>query len=167
MRPSTIESLHESLAMWQEMKETGEGLAFMADEIIEEIQGKISSLEYLLGQLAIHGTGLTLKDSKRDAWGIVLPDASQAGRYRWQAFQRDGFTGHCTHDTPELCVGDMLDDGYTMVDLGALDRLATTVEWQRGMEVVAVIQACNTGLLSFEDAMRKREEIYARYSVAA
>ena len=57
----------------------------------------------------------------------------------------------------------MLDDGYALLDMGALDRLSGTAEWQRGMEIVAVIQACNAGQLSFEDAMRKREEIYSRY----
>ncbi|MBU5976893.1 hypothetical protein KQW06_31545 [Pseudomonas aeruginosa] len=149
MRPSTVERLKESLASWGEMKEKGGAYAEYADEMIERFQVKLILLEHLLCQFTIHGLGLTLKHHSRDAWGVLLSDASQLGRFRWQAFQRDGFTGHCTHDTPELCIGDMLDDGYVLLDMGALDRLSSTAEWQCGMEIVAVIQACNAGQMTF------------------
>ncbi|WP_047229972.1 hypothetical protein [Pseudomonas brassicacearum] len=167
MRPSTVKSLKDSLANWGEMKEEGGAFAEYADEMIEQFQVKLILLEYLLCQFFIHGIGLTLKHRSREAWGVLVPDASEQGRFRWQAFQSDGFTGHCTHDTPELCIGDMLDDGYALLDMGALDRVSGTAEWKRGMEIVAVIQACNAGQLSFEDAMRKRTEIYSRYAKAA
>ncbi|MFC0668589.1 hypothetical protein ACFSKY_23200 [Azotobacter chroococcum] len=164
MRPSTPERLKASLRDWLEMKETGEGLACCADEMIEQIQAKLAVLEQLLGELAAHGMGFTLKHGQHDAWGMICPDASEPGRYRWQAFRRDGFTGHSTFDSSEQCLGDLVDNGYTLPDPGALDRLADTVEWQRGMEVVAVIQACNAGRMSYEDALRAREAIDARYA---
>lgn len=167
MHPSTVDSLRDSIASWVEMKNEGGPFTEYADEMIEQFQVKLQLLEHLLCQFVIHGLGLTMKHRSRDAWGIVIPDATQQGRFRWQAFQRDGFTGHCTHGTPELCIGDMLDDGYVLVDMGALDRLSATAEWQRGMEVVAVIQACNAGQMSFEDAMRKHKEIYSRYQDVA
>lgn len=165
--PSTVERLKESLASWREIKAEGKSFGAIVDEMIEQQQAKLECLVSLLDLFAIHGIGLTLKHHRLESWGIVLPDASQPGRFRWQAFQRDGFTGHCTHNTPELCIGDMLDDGYTVLDMGALDRLSATVEWARGMEIVGVIQACNAGMLSFEDAMQKREEIHSRYQAAA
>jgi len=145
MRPSTPERLKASLQDWLEMKETGEGLACCADEMIEQIQAKLAVLEPLLDELAAQGMGFTLKHCQHDAWGMICPDASEPGRYRWQAFRRDGFTGHSTFDSSEQC-------------------LADTVEWQRGMAVVAVIQACNAGRMSYEDALRAREAIDARYA---
>ena len=167
MRPSTPDSLRQSHADWELIKTKGGELAHYAEEMIEVISAKLLLLEFLLDQFKNHGLGMTLKHSKRDAWGIVLPDASEPGRFRWQAFQRDGFTGHSTHETPELCIGEMLDDGYVLLDMGVLDRLAATVEWQRGMEIVAVIQACNAGQMTFEEGTRKHEEILLRYQNAA
>lgn len=167
MVPSTLESLRESLADWLAAKETGEDFACLADELISRTQGKISSLELLFGLFASHGLGLTLKHQDRDAWGVLTEDASEPGRFRWTQFQRDGFTGHCTHDTPELCLGDMLDDGYTVLDQGALDRLCVTREWQRGSQITAIIQACNAGHMSWEEANRRAAEIKQQYQEVA
>ncbi|MCC9289610.1 hypothetical protein [Pseudomonas aeruginosa] len=164
MRPSTVEGLEDSVASWAEMKEEGGAIAEYADVMIEQFQVKLILLEYLLCQYTIDGLRLTLKHRSGDAWGDLIPDAYQQGRFRWQAIQRDGFSGHCTHETPELCIGDMVDDGYALLDMGPLDRLSATAEWQRAMEIVAVIQACYAGQMSFEDAMRKREDIYSRYA---
>ncbi|MBB4868161.1 hypothetical protein HNP46_007081 [Pseudomonas nitritireducens] len=164
MRPSTVESLKKSLCELQQVLIDGGPFADRAEEAIDRTQAKLFLLEFLVGQLEV---GLTLKHCMRDAWGIILPDASQPGRFRWQAFQRDGFTGRNTFDSMEECLGDLVDDGYGAPDPGALDRVADTVEWRRGMEIVGLIQSCNAGLLSFENAMQQREEIYARYQAAA
>lgn len=167
MFPSTLENLRESLADWQAEKEAGHGLACVADELMGMIQEKIISLELLTKLYAEHGLGLTVKHRSREAWCVLTGDASEPGRYRWTQFQRDGFTGHCTHDTPELCLGDMMDDGYTVLDQGALERLCGTPEWQRGTEITAIIQACNAGLMSWEEANRKAAEVKQQYPEAA
>jgi hypothetical protein len=167
MFPSTLENLRESLADWQAEKQAGHGLACVADELMSMIQEKIISLELLHQLYTTHGLGLTLKHRNREAWCVLTEDASAPGRYRWTQFQRDGFTGHCTHDTPELCLGDMMDDGYTVLDQGALERLCGTPEWQRGSEITAIIQACNAGLMSWEEANRKAVEVKQRYQEAA
>ena len=167
MAPSTLESLRNSLAEWQEMKGTGDGLAVLADEQIGVTQRKIISLESLIALFAMHGVGLTLKHRNREAWGVLTMDASDPGRYRWTQFQRDGFTGHCTHDTPELCLGDMVDDGYIVPDQGALDRVYGTPEWERGSQITAIIQACNAGLMSWDEANRNAMEVKQLYQEAA
>jgi len=167
MRPSTLESLQESLSIWKEWVESEAPKCNIASGMVGEIQGKIHLLEYLLGEYRRHGIGLTLKHHERDFWGILLPDATEPNRFRWQGFQRDGFTGHCTYDSAELCIGDMLDSGLCIVDLCALDRLSCTLEWERGMAIVAVIQASNAGLISWDEANQKHAEIVARYGKAA
>lgn len=50
---------------------------------------------------------------------------------------------------------------------GALDRLCGTPEWQRGSEITAIIQACNAGLMSWEEANRKAIEVKQRYQEVA
>lgn len=167
MAPSTLDRLRKSLADWQETKESGEGFACLADEMIESIQGKIITLETVVGLFAVVGLGLILKHHNRDAWGVLTEDASAPGRYRWTQFQRDGFTGHCTHASPELCLGDMVDDGYSVLDSGALDRLYGTAEWLRGTAITAVIQACNAGQISWEEANRKAKEVQLQYREVA
>ncbi|WP_173425591.1 hypothetical protein [Stutzerimonas stutzeri] len=167
MRPSTVESLKESLAIWQELEAGDLAQRSLVTEMAGEIQRKILSLESLLGLYAVHGLGLTLKHCRTDSWGILSEDSSEPGRYRWTMFGKDGFTGHCTQDTAELCIGDMLDDGFMIPDMGALERLSCTTEWQRGMEVCAVIQACNAGRLSWQEANDRYAEIDQRYRSAA
>lgn len=167
MRPSTVESLKESLATWLEFESSDGGHQALANQMAREIERKIISLESLLDLYTHHGLGLTLKHCRSELWGILAADASEPGRYRWTIFSKDGFQGHSTQDTPELCIGDMLDDGFTIPDMGALERLAGTTEWQRGMEVCAVIQACNAGLLSWQEANNRYAEIDARYRRAA
>jgi len=163
MAPSTLEGLRKSLSEWKAEKESGEGLAVIADEVIGTIEGKIISLEKLMADFTHYGLGLTLKHHARDAWGVLTEDASDRGRYRWTQFQRDGFTVHCTHDTAEYCLGDMVDEGYTVLDSGALDRLCGKPEWQRGTEITAIIQASNAGLISWEEANRRAIEIKQKY----
>lgn len=167
MAPSTFEGLRKSLSEWKAEKESGDGLAVIADEVINTIERKITSLELLMAEFTQHGLGLTVKHHARDTWGVLTEDASDRGRYRWTQFQRDGFTGHCTHDTPERCLGDMVDEGYIVPDEGALDRLCGKPEWQRGTEITAVIQASNAGLISWEEANRRAFEIKLKYPEVA
>lgn len=167
MRPSTVESLKESLAVWLELESTDHAQQSLVGEMAREIQCKIISLESLLQLYAQQGLGFTLKHCRSESWGVLSKDATEPGRFRWTLFNKGGFTGHSTQDTAELCIGDMLDDGFTIPDMGALERLSGTTEWQRGMEVCAVIQACNAGLLSWQEANNRYAEIDQRYRTAA
>lgn len=167
MRPSTLDGLREQLSDWREQQAEGGPMAFFAQEVIDGLEGKLSLLLSLIDAFQVSPMGFTLKHPSQDSWGIILPDASQPGRYRWQGFRADGFTGHCTFDTAELCLGDMVDFGLKVPDPGALDRNASTQTWQRGMEMLAVVQACNSGLISWDESCRRREEISSRYPQAA
>lgn len=167
MRPSTVEGLREQLADWKAQQDEGGPLAHFAQEVIEGIERKLSLLNSMIEAFKGDPLGFTLKSRSQDFWGVILPDASDVGRYRWQGFRADGFTGHCTFDTPELCLGDMIDSGLEIPDQGALDRHANTPTWLRGMEMLAVVQACNSGLISWDESCKKREEISARYEQAA
>ena len=167
MLPSTLDELQNSLVWWREMEETGEGLACIAGELIDGIERKICALKSVIELYRQHGMGLILKHSERDTWGILSEDASDAGRYRWTIFDKDGFSGHCTYDTPVLCLGDMVDFGCVAHDPGALERMSVTEQWRQGSEITAIIQACNAGLISWEEANRRAEIVKAKVEVAA
>jgi len=97
------------------------------------------------------GTELSTEDGQRHA--IFLPDASSPGKYRYQMFDANGFSAHSTHDTPEKAVADAVQSGYHVHNPGILDRLAGTEEWAHGMAISAVMQAHNSGQMSWSEAM--------------
>lgn len=168
MRPSTPESIQESLDIWVAwMSKPQKALAREAREIVAELREKKTLLESLLIELKTSGLGLTLRHKTQQRWGLILSDATEPGRFRWQEFGPDGFTGHHTHDTPEECLGDMVDCGYSHLDEGALCRLSSTALWRKGMQVTCVIQAANARLLTWEQAHQRIMDINATYEKEA
>lgn len=168
MRPSTLEGLRKQLDDWKEHQQGGDGLLkALAQEVIDGLERKISTLISLLDAAQGNLVGLTLKHPTDDRWGMILPDASSPGRFRWQGFRADGFTGHCTFDSPELCLGDMLDSNLEVPDPGALDRLADTSTWKIGSEILGLVQACNAGQISWDEANAQAEAIKRKYQEVA
>lgn len=168
MRPSTLESLRQQREEWLcHLREDGGLLGDVAQEIIAKLERRISALASVLDAAQGNLIGLTLKHPTDERWGMILPDASSPGRFRWQGFRADGFTGHCTFDSPELCLGDMIDSNLEVPDPGALDRLAATSKWRRGSEILGLVHACNAGLISWDDANAQAEVIKQKYQEVA
>lgn len=165
MRPPSLESLQESLDHWMEFltPDGDQARSAYAAEIISEIQGKLVALESLLRLFDVVGLGLTVRHAQHESWGMLLMDATEPGRFRWQEFKAYGFVSHHTYDTPAECLGDMVDSGYLIHDPDALVRLSSTVEWKRGVEVTAVIQAANARLISWVEANQEIEKINTAY----
>ena len=129
--------------------------AFLEDYTLPHKEGEHRALEAAFAAHAQHGDGTELsnKDGRRHA--ILLPDASNPGKYRYQMFDERGFMSHSTHDTPEDAVADAVSQGYHVHNPGILDRLAGTDEWAHGMAVNAVMQAHNGGQIDWRTAMDK------------
>jgi hypothetical protein len=51
----------------------------------------------------------------------------------------------------EEAVETMLREGYRIVEAGALDKVASTARWARGVHVAALRQRCQEGLMSFPE----------------
>ncbi len=167
MQPSTLESIAESIEIWEAWQsETDPELNALALETLAELREKKALLEMLLGEYQTFGPGFTLKHKDRPRWRFILRDASQPGRFRWQEFACNGFIGHYTYSTPEECLGDMVDDDYLIPDHDALERIHTSVEWLRGMEITNVIQAANARLITWEEGNRRLEAINTSYGLA-
>lgn len=118
----------------------------------------------LHAQFKQRGHGFELKHGSRDSWAVLLPDASSPGKYRYQMYDKNGFSAHSTHDTPEKALDDAITAGYTQPDVGALERLSNDVAWQRGMELSAVVQAMNSKQISWEEGNKRAAEIVDRYA---
>lgn len=102
-----------------------------------------------------HGDGTELSDKEGRRHIVLLPDASNPGKYRYQTFDSQGFSSHSTHDTPEKAVADAASQGYTVSNPGILDKLAGTDEWAHGMAINAIMQAHNSGQMPWAEAMDK------------
>lgn len=107
------------------------------------------------------GDGCELATVDGARFCVLLPDASQPGRYRWQGFDARGFFTHSTHATPADAVADAARAGFVVPAPGILDRLAAAPEWARGMAAADVMQRHNAGMLSWPDACAELERINA------
>jgi len=99
-------------------------------------------------------------------WGtkqhaIVVPDASEPGKWRASYYDSLSFSGHDTFATQDEVLVDLVAYDYTEPAPGSLDRLSQTDEWAHGMAVVQINKY--VGTLQFaaqsataEDAKRLR-----------
>lgn len=157
MRTPTVETLKQCIAEYEQELETP--LKPLLTEVVSSLRKDLQTLEMLTREFEAFGLGFTVKHGKREAWGAIFPDASTPGAYRWQEFGLDGFIAHSTHPTPQLCLGDLVDSGFTTPDQGALERLSGTARWRKGNAITAIIQACNSGLLSWQQANQRCQDI--------
>lgn len=92
-------------------------------------------------------------------WKMILPDASEPGHWRTQAFDEKGFFGHATFASKELAIEEAAVSGYSVRDDGALDRIQDTPAFQRGIFVSDLIRQVNSQQITHNEA-EKRLAIY-------
>lgn len=92
----------------------------------------------------------------RAGWGMVIQDASEAGKWRLQTFDECGFSGHQVYRERLEALEAMVDQGYTTKDSGRLDQLAETKKWKEGMEILEMISRVNAGSMSYGEFHAKR-----------
>lgn len=93
--------------------------------------------------------GVECRMLERDAWAFVVPDVSGAEPWRIQRFDLDGFVGHGSYGTLAEAVQGMLQEGYRITDAGALDRVAASTRWAKGVRRAAVMQKHQEGLITY------------------
>lgn len=135
---------------------------------METIQTMISAnplyLRLLKARYGKRG-GLILRYPKTALWCVVLRDASQHGRWRYQCFDLDGFLSHHTCNGFDAAVMAAMDSGYVVwCDSDTLDRLVATPRWQRGSRVCELIQKVHCGQLTIEAASKLLQEEDRRLS---
>ena len=163
MRTSAVESLRSRIAGYEREIERNCAFKPHLEETISYLRKELQTLEVLTREFEAFGLGFTVKHAERESWASILPDASYPGFFRWQEFGADGFISHSTHRTTALCLEDLVKFGFATPDPGALERLCGTAQWRKGSEITAVIQASNSGLLSWEEANQRYQEIQAAF----
>jgi len=119
-------------------------------------KNKNSEIKNLSEELKI---GTTLINNDRDSWAIFLEDASSPGKYRYQVFDRRGFSYHSTHDTLEKALSDAYLSGYKTLDPNSLNRLAATEEWRLGTEIQADRDLYNRCAISWDEFIARVKKI--------
>lgn len=125
-----------------------EGFARMLRKSVYPVQKVYRQLMVAYGGEPV---GIECRDKASQRWAFVAPETGEPGQFRVQYFDEDGFTGHYTHSKLEEAVESMLREGYRIVEAGALDKVAATARWTRGVQVAALRQRCQEGLMSFSE----------------
>lgn len=76
--------------------------------------------------------GFELKSSNGQ-YALILPDASEPGRYRAQMFDAKGFFGHSTRDSALQVLDELIVDGYIELAPGAMERLSQAISGSLGL----------------------------------
>ena len=121
------------------------------DRIMRESNGDPSGIEF-----KSEGTG-------RERYAVVLPDASQAGKWRVSYFDERGFSSHHVEPTRDAAVKSMVSDGFTIESKGTLDELAATREWKLGTDYAEIIDRLNRGLITHDEFMRLQAKLNEDY----
>lgn len=111
-------------------------------------RGLKSAFNRILRSCGVNILGVELKHRTQDRWLVILADASETGRFRCQYFDRHGLWSHSTQDTAHEVLRGAIDEGFQVIDAGALDRLGQTDEWRRGMEALFRIMTENQRTVS-------------------
>lgn len=85
--------------------------------------------EVALATARKHGiVGMVLKALQREQWVFISPDA-ETGKFRYSAFDAQGFFGHGVRETAEKVLVDVFVDGFEIVESPTkLDEMAATWE---------------------------------------
>lgn len=105
---------HEAL-MWQRLA-------------IEAAQAG-ARLACLWARFAAAGDGFELADSRGARYAVLLPDASEPGRYRYQVFDAAGLAQHRAFDSAACALAAAIEEGFSVCAAGALERLAASGAW--------------------------------------
>jgi hypothetical protein len=106
-----------------------------------------------------HPVGIECRMEGRESWAFVLPEASGDKPWRIQQFDQDGFVGHLCFDSLEEAVEDMLRMGYRFLDHGALDRIASTARWAKGVRRAAIMQKHQEGLITYRQMVEEQSAL--------
>jgi hypothetical protein len=128
------------------------------------LEAKQEKLDLMFEHYDLHGLGSTFEDT-HGRWAVVLPDATCAGKFRCQYFDKRGFFGHTTLASADAVVLEVCDMGYRKpVPSSTLDTVSQKPEWHLGVQSLALRQAVEDGQMSREEAELKYKALLLKYS---
>ena len=99
-------------------------------------------------------------DGKRFA--VVLPDASEPGRFRVQNYDKSSFSGHQVYNTEQEALDAMWADGYRKSAQGAMNKLEGTPAWKQGMKFSDQVRIQNEESFAKTKALEKEKTALAK-----
>lgn len=139
-------------------------MAGFYEHLADLAQRRLDRAMPALVHVATAGIGCTLKSHQREQWATFLHDASSPGSFRYQLYDARGFFSHSTHSTLAAAVADAVDNGYTVPDDGAPDRIMATPEFERGNRIASLVQQVNAGILTHDEANARVAAMDAEYA---
>lgn len=164
MKNSSLNYYREQAQLWD--AETIEQAPSPEADVCAALANEARELDDQLQTIAtvFHavGFGLQLK-SGSGLYCVILPDASEPGRIRYQTFNETGFIGHSTFDSIDELLLDAFRCGFRTVEArDVLTEISALASFKRGNLVNDLVARVNTGELSLDDA----NELYEEHIVA-
>lgn len=103
--------------------------------------------------------GIECKSLSSDRWAFVIKNVEAESTFRVVYFDESGFSGHMIYQNMAKALGEMLSEGFTQVDHGALDKTAATQKWQTGMQRSAIKQLHQHGIISWTEMLVQLESV--------
>lgn len=150
MQQDVIKDREARLA--QAITEGDERKARATEHVLQGLRRQHEHLQAACDAFRQYGCGTILRHNSDDRWIILLPDASEPGKFRHQTFTRDSFSGHMTFDSIGEAVLDAASCGYTISDQNALDRLSREPEWERGVRYLETVRKLGRREISMDEA---------------
>lgn len=119
------------------------------DDLVLSMELKLGA-EYDAWMAACGGDpcGMEFKHESAEVWGFVCADASVAGGWRVQRFDRNGMMAHLPVATKQGALELLFNERFRQCDPGVADRLCTTRDWAIGTEIAGLLQRLHARQIS-------------------
>lgn len=157
-----IEATRELLRPIQSNKDTP---CALEKSLVREIEVRHENLQAVYAELDELGLGMIMQNGSGDSWALILPDASEPGRFRYSAFRNIGWMSHFSCDTLDEAVLEAFKSGFTQVaPRDTLDKLSATLEWKKGCERLVHIEAHQRGSLTYSEMLAEFQKIETKHT---
>jgi hypothetical protein len=137
-------------------------------EIRDEQLARQGNLDIMYQHFDKTGLGCTFANEKGDRFALILPDASVPGKFRYQQFASFGWINHWTCDTLDEVVFETYEAGMRLpAPQDTLDKMASTLQWAKGIEQLELITKVNRGELTWEASLALSEKLDEKYAAMA
>lgn len=110
--------------------------------------------------------GFEMKRPKADKWAFIasVPNGDVASEWRVYIFDRNGFICHNGHATLQDAAEELTRE-FTVMDLGALDRVSQDAAWKMGMALQEIRDDFIVGRIGYEEMVARAAKVSAEHQV--
>ena len=147
------------LRAWQRLREDTRDLDPGFQKHLREcVRRKQIAFQRMMAATNGNPVGVEFRRESSESWGFVLPDVAGDAPWRVQAFDADGFVGHNCYASFEDATEALINDGYRVIDAGALDRCSRTLRWALGVKCSELRLLFNLGKLTWTEMIERSQQ---------